>query len=427
MEAKRFWAAAGRLVAATVFILGFSVVTDAASQYKILHRFTGGANGNEYVNLGPFLEYFSSGIVIDAAGNLYGTTPAGGAYGFGLIYELKPNPDGTWKKKVLYSFRGAVDGASPMGSLMLDSAGNLFGTTYAGGKYGKGTVFEIMPKPSGGWSGRLLYSFSGGQDGASPMVGVIFDQTGNLYGAADGGGDYGGGTIFKLTPNPDGSWTQSVLHSFSGGWDGSAQLGGLAFDPAGNLYGTGQSASSAGVVFRLTPNPDGTWTDTVLHTFDGNDGWDPFSFSGLVLDAAGSVYGTAFWNHGTAAGVVFKLTPSQDGTWTESDVYSFTGGADGEHPEAGVIFDAAGNLYGATPFGGDYDCYHGPFSDGCGVIFRLTPKPDGTWKETVLHTFHNHPGAHSFAGVTLDSAGNLYGTTSGDGVTTFGTVFEITP
>ncbi|MGA8151796.1 MAG: choice-of-anchor tandem repeat GloVer-containing protein [Terriglobales bacterium] len=429
MRRNKFWDDTSRILLAVAVTLVVTLMlvpgAGACGKYKTLYKFKGGKDGNEYVNLGPFIEYFSTGLVFDAVGNLYGTTPAGGAYGHGVVFELAPAADGRWKETVLHRFTGGKDGASPMTSLIFDAAGNLYGTTFGGGHYGMGTVFRLTPTSSGGWKERVLHSFTGGKDGASPMVGVIFDGSGNLYGATDGGGAYGQGNVFKLSPNADGSWTENVLHAFTGGWDGSPQVGGLVFDPAGNLYGTAQGGT-AGVVFRLSPNSDGSWADTVLHNFTYGDGWDPFSFSGLLLDAAGNIYGTAFWDKGTGGGVVFELTPNLDGSWSETAVYSFTGGVDGEHPEAGVIFGADGNLYGTTLFGGEYDCYHGPYSDGCGVVFKLSRKPDGSWKEGVLHTFVDRPGAHPFAGLIRDAAGNLYGTTSGDGSTTFGSVYEIT-
>jgi uncharacterized repeat protein (TIGR03803 family) len=215
-----------------------------------------------------------------------------------------------------------------------------------------------------------------------------------------------------------------VLHKFSGA-DGSSPVGGLIFDAAGNLYGTtangGTFTGETGVVFKLQPNQDGTWTESVLYNFTGaSDGG--FSFAGLTFDAAGNLYGTTLGGGTHGYGVVFKLTPSASGTWTESVLHSFTGGSDGGLPWGGVIFDTAGNLYGTANDRGNPAC-----TFGCGVVFKLIPTPKG-WTETVLHSFAG-VGKYPEASVIFDPAGNIYGTTSNDPTTTspFGVVFEITP
>ena len=307
--------------------------------------------------------------------------------------------------------------------MILDAAGNLYGTTLVGGAYGLGVVFKLKSNPDGTWTESVLHSFTGGADGALPHGGLIFDSVGNLYGTANGGGYNDNGVVFKLAPNPDGTWTESVLHTFAGP-DGSSPVGDLIFDASGNLYGTtangGVYTGETGVVFKLAPNRHGTWTESVLYNFTGcADGG--FSFAGLIFDATGNLYGTTAAGGAYNYGVVFKLAPNRDGTWTESVLYSFTGGAGGGVPFAGVIFDATGNLYGTANDRGSTNC-----TFGCGVVFKLAPTSSG-WRERVLHTFLGF-GKYPEGPVIFGPAGNLYGTTSNNPTTTlpYGLVFEIT-
>ena len=362
-----------------------------------------------------------------------------------LIVTLLLVP-GAWaagKFKTLYQFTGGADGAVPFGTLIFDQAGNLYGTT--GGAMispgpTPGNVFELTPNADGTWTESVLYSFTGGSDGGSPNAGLIFDQAGNLYGTTQWGGSsncqYGCGVVFELTPNADGAWTESVLYSFTGGKDGGQPWASLIFDAVGNLYGTTPGGgnpnchglfSGCGVVFKLAPNGDGTWTESVLHGFTGGkDGEMPEA--GLIFDQTGNLYGTArsggrTMPHcedwmGTGCGVVFKLTPNPDGRWKEKVLYSFTG-QDGYWPMAAPTFDAAGNLYGTTNHGGTY-LY--------GAAFRLTPKANGVWKEKVLHSFNMKDGFGPGLGALIfDSAGNLYGTTVQGGAYGYGVVFKLKP
>ena len=398
-----------------------------------------------------------SGLVFDQSGNLYGTTLKGGNNRSGTVFKLTPNSDGTWKESVLYSFcslTNCADGSLPTAGVIFDGAGNLYGTTFSGGNSNGycagddcGVVFELTPNADGTWTESVLYSFCPhGRcfDGAAPGSGLIFDQAGNLYGTAGGGsssacGIYGCGTVFKLTPRSDGSWKESVLHSFCT-WtncaDGEFTAAGVIFDGAGNLYGTTEMGGNlsgclghgCGVVFELTPKADGSWKEEILHSFSGNkDGAVPQD--GLLLDGSGNLYGTAQLGGnltqcgGFNCGVVFELTPNAGGTWKEKVLHSFSGG-DGHDPFASLAFDNAGNLYVTTLLGGDLKLCGG---NGCGVVFELTPNANGGWTETVLHRFLDHPGAEPYAGVILDDTGNVYGTTSGDGSMTFGSVFKIRP
>jgi uncharacterized repeat protein (TIGR03803 family) len=281
----------------------------------------------------------------------------------------------------------------------------------------------------------VLYRFAGGNDGANPYAGLILDAAGNLYGTTSSGGANGfGGTVFKLTPNKDGTWSESVLYSFcsfTNCTDGGFPYAGVILDHAGNLYGTtvygGNSANNCnggnlncGVVYKLTPKSGGGWTESVLYNFTGgSDGGAPPG--GLIFDQSGNLYGTAQEsNAGSCSfgcGVAFELTPN-GGSWTESVLHQFRG-RDGGFPAAGLTFDAAGNLYGTTEV-------DGPGTTN-GVVFKLTPNSSGGWRETVVHAFQNRPGSSPRAAVVFDAAGNLYGTTYGDGTATFGSVFEIMP
>ena len=420
MNYKKFLGTASAALMIVIVTLMLAPGAWGQSKFKTLYKFKGGKDGNS-----P-----QAGLVFDQAGNLYGTTVFDRAYPHGTVFELTPNPDGSWKESVLYTFTGGNDGRKPYAGLIFDQAGNLYGTTSGAGTYGHGVVFKLTPKSDGSWTESVLYSFTGGNDGFAPFAGLIFDRAGNLYGTTFGGGIFncgggGCGVVFKLTPNADGSWTESVLHSFLAS-DGTYPEAGLIFDAAGNLYGTTISggADNGGTVFKLTPKSDGSWTESVLYSFTGgNDGRE--SRAGVIFDQAGSLYGTTQLG-GSGVGVVFKLTPNANGGWTEKVLHQFTGGKDGAGPVAGVIFDQAGSLYGTTTEGGNLNCGSGR---GCGVVFKLTPNSNGGWTESVLHAFIDRAGAFPWAGVIFDAAGNLYGTTYGDRLsgTPPGSVFEITP
>jgi uncharacterized repeat protein (TIGR03803 family) len=386
----------------------FVTSTWAASQEMVLHSFNG-RNGNV-----PF-----ASLIFDAAGNLYGTTALGGSGacnygrpGCGTVFELTPKTGGGWTEKVLYNFKdNKRDGTLPHSSLIFDGIGNLYGTTNAGGPYARGTVFELMPKAGGGWAEKVLHSFNG-TDGAGP-TGLIFDGAGNLYGTT------GAGTVFELIPKAGGGWKEKVLHSFGG----EIGVASLIMDAAGNLYGTTiyGGAYRKGTVFELTPKADGGWTEKVLHQFkkDGKDGFH--CWASLIFDTSGNLFGTTIDGGAHNKGVVFELTPTAGGRWTENVLHDFSGnGKDGSRPPVGLILDAAGNLYGTTTDGGTY---------GDGTVFELMPTTGGGWTENVLHNFSNigGDGMQPAASLILDAAGNLYGTTQNGGADGDGTVFEITP
>jgi uncharacterized repeat protein (TIGR03803 family) len=370
---------------ALAMLLGLAVVPPSAQgqTFTVLYSFQGGTDGE-----------FPSGVVRDNAGNLYGTTLTGGAFSKGTVFKL----DMTGNETVLYSFTGGADGAQPEAGVIRDAAGNLYGTTEAGGDLNLGTVFKLDKTGNE----TALHSFTGGADGAQPVAGVILDKAGNLYGTTPFGGTCprfdGCGTVFRL----DTTGKETVLYSFMDGADGGFPEAGLVRDAAGNLYGTASLGGTVtftcfdgcGTVFRL----DKTGKETVLYSFTGGADGDQPNGS-VILDKAGDLYSTT-QTGGTVitwGGTVFKLNT----TGKKTVLHGFTGAPDGLNPLAGVIGDAAGNLYGTTPFGGTVSC-----SEGCGTGFKL----DKNRRETVLHTFTGGAdGQFPEAGLIRDAAGNLYG------------------
>ena len=292
-----------------------------------------------------------AGVVVDSAGNVYGATNNGGTYGYGTAYELTPAGGGNWTEKILHNFSNGADGGNPESGLIFDAAGNLYGTTYVGGAYGYGTAFELTPVGGGTWNEKVLYSFGSTLTGAAyPTSGLIFDAAGNLYGTTLQGGPAQGGSVFELSPAGGGNWTERDLHDFGSLSAGLFPYGGVVFDTTGNLYGTTSTGgtSNGGTVFKLAA---GSWTATTLHNFGaGTDG--STSYAGLVL-SGGNLYGTTSAGGTSGGGTLFELTPS-GGSWTLQLVHSFGAGSDGTTPYAGLITDTAGNLYGTTLSGGIY-------------------------------------------------------------------------
>jgi uncharacterized repeat protein (TIGR03803 family) len=307
-----------------------------------------------------------AGLIFDPVGNLYGTTEGNSDSNLGAVFELTPTGGGGWTEQVLHNFNG--DGYDPEAGLVMDNAGNLYGTTGGGNQdYPYGTVFELSPTVGGEWTVKVLHSFNGA-DGDDPWFGsLILDGAGNLYGTTLRGGTYGAGVVFELMPTMDGNWTETVLHSFSqDGTDGCLPWGGVILDATGSLYGTTWvcGSNNAGVVFKLTPTGDGSWTETLLHTFGGGtDGANPEA--ALIFDSAGNLYGTtsAGGNYGYGYGTVFELVPNSSGGWTEQILYNFRNSPDGNAPDTPLVLDGAGNIYGATGGGGTY---------GYGTAFELT-------------------------------------------------------
>ena len=431
MQLAKHYALHPTLFLATILM---TVVHAAAQQpaqptEKILVNFT--------INYSPASSP-SGGLISDAAGNLYGVTTGGGkgdgGLGYGAVYELSPTAGGGWKPKSLYQFQAGTDGQGPIGGLIMDSSGNLFGTTQYGGthvctdnydKFSCGTVFELSPDGSGGWSEKVIYNFSQ-KVGYAPISSLVMDSAGNLYGTTAGGGQgLDGGTVFQLRRNGN-EWTEKVLHYFSQLGDGRGPSSPLILDAAGNLYGetvVGGQSNGGGTVFELAKTMSG-WKEQILFSFDtdgsGASGLEPNG--GLIFDSAGNLYGTTFYGGvGSGYGTVFQLTPTSGGNWNETVLYNFQPDQYNRcSPSAGLVMDSAGNLYGTTIWGGSY-------SDG--TLFELKSSGNGAWTYVLLYTFGGFPtdGLIPNSNLILDAKGNLYGTTSYGGAGGGGTVFEITP
>ena len=416
MPPEARFACLSKILTTALFVLLVSSAW-AAPQYKVLHAFTAGDDGGGIM----------SGLLLDNEGSVYGTTISGGGpkgHG-GTVFKLTPLPDGTWSFRVLYSFcsrSNCEDGGGPFGGLIFDQAGNLYGTAISGGVHDSGVVFELDPNSQvPNWTETVLYDFcslSGCSDGGSPWAGVIMDSTGNLYGTA--------GVAFELSPGTDG-WKEKVLHTFCNNNDGCESFPGLVWDNSGNLYGTteGGGVHKAGTVYRLELTSGG-WKEQILHSFPASpfDGQVP-GVGALLSDPSGSLFGTT--NQGgrntcvdVGCGTIFKLNPASNGKWKETILYNFTGKAGGSGPSSGVVMDKAGNLYGVTIAGGDQNC-------PCGVVYKLAASPKGKWTYTVLHRFTGFDGAQPDANLILDGQGNLYGTTLTGGSGGAGGAFELTP
>jgi uncharacterized repeat protein (TIGR03803 family) len=381
-----------------------------------------------------------AGLAFGARGNLYGTTYYGGASnacvagdGCGTVFELTPKSGGGWTETTLHSFSfNGTDGYYPAAAVVVDASGNVYGTTVDGGTggctsggspIGCGIVFELTPQAGSGWSETVLHNFTGNfVDGSNPSASLIFDGSGNLYGTTGGGGTFGEGTVFELSPSEGGRWTETVLYSFeNNASDGTTPAASLVFDTAGSLYGTTSAGgnlsacetSGCGTVFELTPVTGGGWTERIIYVFGATDGHLPQA--GLSMDKAGNLYGTTFFGGTYGYGTAFELSPEVGGNWNLTTLQNFNiSGNDGAYLYGGVILDSKGNLYGTT--------FRGGASDE-GTVFELSRAGFGTWKEKVLYSFSNS-GYQPHAGVISDASGNIYGTTYGGG-TGNGTVFEV--
>jgi uncharacterized repeat protein (TIGR03803 family) len=412
MQSTNSWLRILRSLAAFVVMLLFVGRGIAgAPRERVIYSFQGGTDGTN-----P-----STALITDQAGNLFGTTTDGGSGsctgGCGVVFELTPAPGGSWTETILYNFQGGNDGAAPSAGLVFDRAGNLYGTTISGGPSFDGTVFQLT-RSGGSWTETVLHSFSG-SDGAYPVDSLVLDDAGNLYGTTVFGGKFSGGTVFQLAPSGD-SWTESVLYEFTGRNDGIDPEAALILDQKGALYGT----TIAGNVFKLTPPAAGDtkWSLKVIYTFGGGPNAGQLSEGTLLAGRNGALYGTQKFGGGPAnAGAVYQLTPpaTHGGAWTETTIYRFTGGADGAYPYAGVIADSAGNLYGTASGNG---------RENHGTVFQLTPPAiHGTaWSETTLYAFSGRSdGSGPGANLVVGKGGALYSTTAGGGSAGKGTVFRI--
>jgi uncharacterized repeat protein (TIGR03803 family) len=333
---------------------------------------------------------------------------------------------------VVHDFKGPTDGAYPTSGLNADAAGNLYGATQTMGPNGGGTIYRLSPKAGGGWLFETIYAFTGGADGGSPLGTLVFDAQGNGYGTVSAGGANGFGAVYELTPPAKGkTWTETVLYSFQGNADGVLPFGEVVFDAEGNLYGTtsrgGKShigcLSGCGTIYQLTPKKDGTWKETVLHRFTDNFGQGAEPRDGLVFDAAGNLYGTT--NSGgnndvcntfssLGCGEVFELTPLGDNKWQLVNLIDFDD-SDGGNPRAGVTLDGQGNLYGVTTIGG---------SLGGGTLFSFSQQ-NGKWVKGKGIGFPHESGPSGR--LVIDQSGMIYGTTYQGGPHVAGSIFQVDP
>jgi uncharacterized repeat protein (TIGR03803 family) len=423
------------LACVVVLALAAAAPLAQAQTFEVLYNFAGGTDGTT-----PY-----TGL-IEVKGQLYGTTMTGGSTGTcpaaltpgcGTVFQLTPPsaPGGAWTETVIYRFQGGTtDGANPEEALVADRAGNLYGTTYAGGIQcyygGCGTVFELQAPslPGGAWTETVLYFFqgapSGNGDGSWPN-GLVFDKGGNLFGMAyDGGhctssetGISCGGAAYKLNKpsSSGGPWTEHILYRFYGATGAPASP---LFDQAGNLYGrAGWGRYGCGTIFTLQPSSTtrGSWVESEIFNFRGSDGCLPFP--GLVFDETGNLYGATLGGgsgSGPGGGTVYELTPpaQSGGAWTEAVLHSFGHAPDGNSPTFGPIVDSSGNVYGTSTASG---------SAGLGTIFEIT-----AGQETTLHSFTATDGVNP-SGLFRDANGNLYGTAQAGGTSNNGTVFKLAP
>jgi len=406
--------------AAMLAVIAWSFVSPALAQekyqFQIVHSF--GATGDGAGPEGP--------MVMDSKGNLYGVTYTGGASMNGTVFELTPGASGQWTETVLYTFPGYKgDGADPVG-IVMDVAGNVFGTTTWGGANDYGTLFELTLGANGQWTESVLWNFCSQpdcSDGRVPLAGPTLGTGGVLYGTA-------GYTAFELTPG-SGGWTLTTLYTFCSQpncSDGYAPFGSLALDAKGNLYGeTELGVYNGGTAFTLRPQPGGQWKEFVLHTFEGGkDGTDP---KGGVTVHQGGLYGTteaggAVGCLGSGCGTVYELTRGTGNSVNEQILRDF--GANEEQgitPLGSVAFDVRGDLFGVTADGGNPTYCGG----GCGVVYGMKPQGNGQWAFAVLHSFIGSDGVEPDYGLTIDAKGNLYGTTLGGGQYGYGVAYELSP
>jgi uncharacterized repeat protein (TIGR03803 family) len=390
----------------------------ALAREKVLYQFPGGEQGNEPQSV----------LAFDSKGDAYGTTYYGGTYGWGTVFKLEQSNSG-WTEQILYSFLGSSDGYNPAGNLLIDVAGNLYGTTLYGGtgtgcqqgSYGcGGTVFELA-QSNGTWKHVVPHSFcsrTGCSDGSSPN-GLTFDKTGNLYGTTAGGGQscgsYGCGTVYELSPS-HGSWTEKVLHAFNGNGDGYYPTPGITIGESGSLYGTTCCGGGYGygIVYMLKRGKR-RWQEVMIYAFDGSTNFrNPNGY--LTVNSTGNIFGTTTGGSSGCnyqCGMVYGLSRSK-GQWFVETVYTFDG-THGASPNPGLILDSAGNFYGSTLVGGN---------NNFGEVFEL--KPGKTWTIELLYSFTGQGADASPNSLIFGPGGGLYGTTPGSYDSQYyGEVFEV--
>lgn len=419
---KHRYSGRAMLVGTVAFLLLMAIATQAQS-FTVLHEFTGGADGSN-----PY-----SSLAMNRGGNLYGVAPFGAnqscetqnGIGCGTAFKLS-HRGGGWIFSTLYEFTAGAGGSIPVGTPAIASDGTIYGTTDGGGNLncrdtfgdGCGTVFRLRPQPnfcasfSCPWTNILLYTFTGGSDGNDPYTGVVLDASGNIYGTTYAGGSSKAGVAYELSPSGSG-WNESTIHTFANGSDGANPAGVPVLDNSGNVYGTtfvgggGCGGTGCGIVYELMPSGSG-WKESVLSNLSESNGGPQ---AGLIFDPQGNLYGSSSFGNG-----VFELSPSGGG-WITTTLYS-DGSLDLQSFRSPLARDAAGNLYGTSEFGGQSTCT----GSGCGFVYKLTPS-NGGWTFTQLYSFTGgSDGGNPIGGVVLDGNGNIYGTTYSGGTHNCGSV-----
>jgi uncharacterized repeat protein (TIGR03803 family) len=423
MHHLRTYSQAAILLGAAIFSGSAGAQEQARPAVPRLHKiwsFGGGADGAQ-----P-----SGGVVADGSGALYGVA-ADGAFGQGIVFQLTPPsaPGGAWTENVLYNFQGGADGYGPSNGVVFGNSGELYGVTTAGGingdscSEGCGTVFELTPPAvaGGAWTHTVLYSFTGGADGGTPEASPLLFHNGALYGATFSGG-IAEGTFFELAPpiSPGGAWTETVIYALPGDGDGSPGPS-VTFGSDGNLYGS----SAYGNIYQCIPPaaPGGSWTINLIYSFPTR-GAPCCTAMALTGGAGGELYGVYDPRGAEQHGQAFELTPPAvaGGAWTYTTLHKFRGGRDGAEPMAGMLL-YNGSLYGTTVNGGV-----GCAKSGCGTLFKVSPPsaPGGPWKESILYRFTGKTGKYP-ASIPLVNKGALYGTAPIGGTSGQGTAFWLMP
>jgi len=387
-------------LALAVCLLGAAYAQPAlAAKTSTIYSFTAGADG----------AFPRGGVITDDQGNFYGATAGGGTGSSGVVYQLSKAKGSAWVQTTLYAFTGGDDGGLPQAGLLRDGQGNLYGTTYQGGSAGNGVVYQLSPPKQGetAWTQKVLWTFSGGNDGSQPTCALIMDAAGNLYGTTNWGGTGVVGTVFKLSPPADGGkrWTQTVLYNFTGNNDGGQPSGQMLLGSDGNLYGTtaGYGQFNLGNVFKLSATGGDHWDFSVLHAFSGDsDGEVPRA--GLIQGPDGRIYGVTA-GFARSFGTVFALDTSGSNyqvLWHVAGQQGF----EGNGPWQELSMDDSGTLYGATYADGE---------SNAGEIFQLKPPKNGqgSWTAKVLHTFQLDANGEFPMTKVLVQKGKLYGTAMG--------------
>ncbi len=368
----------------------------------------------------------NTALTSDSAGNLYGAANVG-IEKCPILYELSPASNGAWTETILYTFQNCFKtGIDPIGALTVDKAGNIFGALYGFGPAdGSGVVYELVKQADGTFTYKPLHNFGGDEGG--PLGDFAWDSSGNIYGATFHDSTTFQGEVFELSPQPNGSWKDTILYTFPSPNGVGSPVGSVIFDGKGNLYGAtfygigNYDGDSRGAIYELSPQSGGRWKFSILYNFKISDKTQ-FPNSRLIFDSSGNLYGTSQGSN--FYGTIFEVSPSTSGSWTEKTIHMFTSGSDGGNTIGNLTLDTNGNLYGTTYSGG-----LGCNQSLCGTVYKLTPQSGGAWNESISHAFQSATdGSIPYTGLFLGNDGDLYGTTyHGGSRYGYGTVYQITP